>query len=115
MDLDMRREMPFDMHFLYVYRQPLKSITSWLRMTNQFNIDAKGLASNIPGLGKLYPNILVTADILKVLKFRIRLLKSITSEKWQDKYSWLEGDDFSECDLHFVQGECHGQADHVEK
>jgi hypothetical protein len=42
MDLDMQSKMPFDMHFLFNYRKPLPSLTSWLKLMNQFTTDAKG-------------------------------------------------------------------------
>jgi hypothetical protein len=122
MDLDMRKKMPFNMHFFYVYRKPLPSMISWLKMTNEFNIDALALASKIPGLGKLYLNWLDTGAVLKILQGMIPKLKSLTSEKWQEKYSWLEEDDFTKCDLNFVRvingrpavtGEFHDQADNL--
>ena len=102
--IDISNEMPFDMHFLFLHRNPVPSFKSWMKLATVFSYDELRYVSELPFIGHFFPDLALKQHQHVFYPMLVSQLKSAVNDEksWYQKYAWMEDQTFAVDDAHLI-------------
>ena len=109
--IDISNEMPFDMHFLFLHRNPVSSFKSWMKLATVFSYDKLRYISELPFIGHFFPDLALTQHQHVFYPMLVSQLKSAVNdeESWNKKYAWMEDQNFAVDDADLITTAVNGK------
>ena len=115
--VDISREMPFTMYFLFLHRKPVPSFKSWLKLITVYSYDELRYVSKLPIIGRFFPDLTLKYHHHFIYPIMVAQLKSAVNDEnsWNEKYAWMEDKSFEFDDVNVITTALTGKEEKVAK